>query len=264
MTLCRSVVSIVSMNLSLLSPLALKAFATIVLAVCLLSQFASSAELDDLAEDTIGEITKKLSVWDNIRLASTSKAMKKAVDAHASPKDVLIGTVNGIIHDSAGSESRAFYVMPFKLSAMTVPDVPVGDFVVVKSPNYQSARDDRVRLSVISNLNEMKGKVLTKATSNVRKELMLNKGYLVLGRKLRMNVYANFRKYGPSAITACINNAYTKVRNECIDGVMVYHDYPVSNERSLSVRNSVPEYDTLYMYRNCAAYSFICGISYMA
>ena len=242
----------------------IKVFATIVLAVCLLSQLALSADMNSLTEDLIGEIARKLSVRDQAGFASTSKAMKKAVDAHASPKDVLTGTVNSIIHDSAGNTLRAFYNAPFKLWTMTVPNVPVDDFVMVKSPDHIYVRDDRIRLSVISNLDEMKGKVLTKAKYNVRKELILNKEYRVLGRILRMNVYANFRKYGSSEITKCINNAYTKIRNECIDGAMVYHYYPVSNSRSLSVRNSVPEYDTLYMYKNCAAYSFICGISYMA
>ena len=242
----------------------IKVFATIVLAVCLLSQLALSADMNSLTEDLIGEIARKLSVRDQAGFASTSKAMKKAVDAHASPKDVLTGTVNSIIHDSAGNTLRAFYNAPFKLWTMTVPNVPVDDFVMVKSPDHIYVRDDRVRLYVISNLDEMKGKVLTKAKYNARKELILNKEYRVLGRRLRMNVYANFRKYGSSEITKCINNAYTKIRNECIDGAMVHNNYSFVNSRNRNPRNIALEYDTLYMVQSCAAYSFMCGISYIA
>ena len=36
----------------------------------------------------------------------------------------------------------------------------------------------------------------------------------------RANVYANFHKYSPSEITTCINDAYTRLRNECIDGAI--------------------------------------------
>lgn len=258
----RSTRPVMYMHLSSMSPFVIKVFATIVLAVCLLSQLASSTEWNELTEDNIGEIIKKLPIQDQARLASTSKAMKEAVDVHMSPKDVLKKTVKGVIRDSAGNTLESFYNIPRKLETMTVPNVPVDYFVMVKSPDNRYARNGRERFT--EKLDEMKGTVLTKAESKSREKILLDGESRVHDGKLRMNVYANFHKYSPSEITACINNAYTKIRRECIDGAMTYPNYTFVNLRNRNSRDIAPEYDTLYMVQSCAAYSFMCGISYIA
>ena len=237
-----------------------KMFATILFAICVFSQLALSAEWDDLTEDIIGKVSTNLIIRDKLRFASTSRGAKEAVDAYMSPKDVLTGTVNSVIHDSAGSKSRAFYVMPFKLEAMTVPNVPVDDFVMVKGPNYQYARDDREHF--LAKLDEMKGTVLTKAESNSREKILLDGEDRMISGPVRMNVYANFHKYSPSEITECMNNAYTRIRSECIDGAMVRQNHSVRKLLPSHESDVVMKYNTLYMVKSCSSYSFMCGIAY--
>ena len=52
---------------------------------------------------------------------------------------------------------------------MTVPNVPVDYFVMVKSPDNVYAQGDRARF--MEKFDEMKGTVLTKAESNSREKI---------------------------------------------------------------------------------------------
>jgi hypothetical protein len=241
----------------------IKAFSTIVMAVCLLSQLALSAGTDSLAEDAVGKNTRKLPERDRAELASTSNAMKEAVDAHASPKDVLTSTVNRIVEKYEGNKSLCFYDIPLELEKMTVPNVPVNDFVMVKIPDHIHVREDRARF--MKKLEEMKDTILSSAHYGDRSRSSLDEEIWIWYTRMRINVYANLHKYSPSEIIACMNNVYTKIKRECILGAVVRRSKPfvVLHKESGQRTNVWEEFDITAMFDNCAAYSFMCGVSYV-
>jgi len=253
---CRSTASVAAMHVSSPSPFTVKTFATIVLAVCILSQFASSAEWNDLSENDIGEIAKNLLPGDKLRFASTSRAVKNAVDV--SPKEILTGIIDIVMRKS---ERYRFYDAPRKLEATTVSNVPVDDFVMVKSSDHIYVPDDR--LSFIAKLGEMKDAILTEAKSDSREKISLGKEGRVSYMRMQIIVYANFHKYNPSDITACINDAYARIKKECVDGAMVNHHLALTDPPDVHVLGE-SKYDRKYMEKSCSSYSFMCGISYVS
>lgn len=206
----------------------MKIFATIFLAICVLPQFAISADFDGIGGNMIETIGDKLCPKDKANLGATCKTGRE--NLKLTPKELLVG-ITDRVYEVRGD---IYHFMRNELVGMNVPDASTDDFKLFLSSKVVSKHH---ALSTIENTLDMKKELLERA--------QLYEKYPDLERKCHNSdasapivfvMYGNFGKYSNAEVVACLDNVSKIIAEKCI-------------------RED-------YMRERCSLYSFVCGAQY--
>lgn len=206
----------------------MKIFAEIFLAICVLSQFAISAEFDEIGGNMIDIIGDKLCPKDKANFGATCKLGRE--NLKLTPKELLIGIADRM-YEVRGD---VYHFMKNELVRVNAPSASANDFKLFsssKAVNKQHAR------STIENILYMKKELLEQSE--------LYEKYPDLERRCHDSdasapmvavMYGNFGKYSNAEVAACLNSVSKIIAEKCI-------------------RED-------YMRERCSLYSFVCGAQY--
>ena len=198
----------------------MKTFATILFAVCVFSQLASSAEWDELTGDAINAIGSKLDASGKLMFSATSPTVRANVQV--SPQEILEHAVDSERYHDARAE---------KLLRIKTSNTSKDAFVVRKSKNISviSVKAERVKDELLQWKN-----ALLFATESEEKYAMVFRRRLSRSEIDRsiitgnaVSPYAFWSRYSVPEIVTCINDAYDKVMEECFVNGKVFEECSV-------------------------------------
>jgi hypothetical protein len=203
----------------------MKTFATVLFAICVCSQLALSADLNDL-KDAIIEIGNKLDAKERAKFSMVSPTINQIIKVP--PQEILASVVHSTEHH---------WERVKRLLEIETPNASKDAFVVKKDRDDAFVRD--ITKNVKDELSQWTAALLS-ATRNEDERLEIFNRRMLFIDENKNNIhgfhtdsYVFWDKYSLSEIATCINDAHEKLMKECF------------------VNGKITE--------RCAVYYFACG-----
>lgn len=209
----------------------MKTFAVAIFVLCILSQFAISANFENINNDIILEIGNKLDPEAKVKFGLTHKRTREVINS--TPGEILAHITDKVYEDGW----NCYYSMRDKLSRTNIPGISVDDFEFFSNSKMIDIEEFPW---IVEEISRLKNILIEKAKSyeeNPEIERKCDDGDTdEIKDFIHVSMYGNFAKYNNEKVIACLNNISKKIMEKCV------------------LENG--------MKQVCSLYSTMCGLQY--